>query len=262
MRQRTVRPNRLERTITAFCYVPISDPDISPDPLVLLVHNISDADMRRAKGLSPLTRMTEEGPKDAGKPSGWGMPGGGMKAEDGNDPETAAINEVRGETGLEVVKILTFLKEAEYKCIELDHNEVIVDEPIYFEKGKRPSVEIDSRHHAIENPIHVFGAEVRWEGSSVQKLLRGRAEHLISSGEMTAQDIASDGVWVWFDSVQEDVLASLDIEEMDEIDGIGVFSLATILQERPDGFYRSHLRRIHKGLQEQGKIDEIMGVTK
>jgi 8-oxo-dGTP pyrophosphatase MutT (NUDIX family) len=258
MRQRTVRPNRLERSVTAFCYVPISDSRISPDRLVLLVHNISDADMRRAKQLEPLMKQTPEGPKEAGKPSGWGMPGGGMKAEDSNDPETAAETELKGETGLTVSRVLPFLKEAENKCIQLDRNDVMVGDPVYFERGKRPSIEMDSRNHAIENPIHVFRAEVLWEGSALQRLLHAKMEHLLQSGESTAEDIARDGIWVWFDSLTEDELASLDIEETDEIDGIGVFSIRTILTERPDGFYRSHLRRAHKGLEEQGELDSIM----
>jgi ADP-ribose pyrophosphatase YjhB (NUDIX family) len=250
MRQRTFRPNRLERTITAFCYVPVSDPEISPDPMVLLVHNISDAQMRRAKGLSPLTRMTEEGVKETGKPAGWGMPGGGMKAEDGNDPETSAETELKGEAGLKAARMRPFLREAENKFIELDQNEAVVDEPVYFEKGKRPSIEIDARHHAIENPIHVFQADVHWEGSALQALLREHARRQVASGERTPNEIAEDGVWVWLSELSTEELDSLGIDELDEIDGIGVFSLDTILTERPDGFYRSHLRRIQKGLRE------------
>lgn len=262
MSHKTVRPNKLERTITAFCYVPVSDAEISPDPLVLFIHNISDAQTRRVKGLPPLTKMTPKGPIPAGKPAGWGMPGGGMKAEDSNNPATAAETELKGETGLESRKAVPFLRDAENKCIELDHNEVVIDEPIYFEKGQRPSIEIDARHHAIENPIYVFRVEVVWEGCKLQKLLRREARRLISVGEKTAEDIARDGVWVWFSDLAGDKIASLGIDEIDEVDGIGVFPLPMLLEERPAGFYRSHIRRTRKGLEEQGKLDQIMGVTK
>lgn len=252
--QRVVRPNRLERSITAFCYVPVSDFRISPNHLVLLVHNISDADMRRSKKLEPLMKETPKGLEEAGKPSGWGMPGGGMKAEDSNDPKIAAETELKSETGLEIKKVTPFLTE--YKLIELDREGVMIGQPIYFELGKRPSITMSSRHHAIENPIYVFKTEARWEGSALQKLLHSKMEKLLSLGETSADDIAEDGMWIWFDSLTPEELESLNIEEKDEIDGIGVFSVQMVLNERPSGFYKSHIRRIHKGLEtEQEKLD-------
>lgn len=267
MGKRTHRVNEAERSITASCYTPIDDPNFSPLKMVLLVDNNSDADMARARGEQVAY---DRSGNERGKPGMFGLPGGGMKADDFESPREAARNEHFGETGLKVRFLRDFISDTELKGIPVDRNGHIVEgrRPIPFEKGKRPAnIDLGPGETLIENAIYVFEAVVDWEASRLQKALIEYKNRLTSrlDNPISEDEIAYFGIWTWFDNlglesilkdlgvnITEDVdhllvekglelndanrrLARaakfLDIEEFHEIRGIGIFPIRTLLTE-------------------------------
>jgi len=255
---------------------------------------ISDADIARSKGRR--VEPNKEG-KERGKPAGFGLPGGGMKEEDFASPEEAARNELMGETGIRTLLTKPFLLEL--KGFKVDRDGEVIGRPFYFEKGAKPSVELQRGETVIENPIYLFRTSVDWTGSKLQQVFV-EAKRNLSSG-YTEEDLARDGVTVWLDdidqiieklgadpnvnvndmierkgivNVNERTLSRaraalfLGIEEFDEIDGLLIIPLRTLLGEiyneekrKPQDqrlFYTSHLRRLRKGFEEKGSLDAIM----
>jgi len=269
-------------------------PPLTSEDSILLVHNISDADIARSKGRR--VEPNKEG-KERGKPAGFGLPGGGMKEEDFESPEEAARNELMGETGIRTLLTKPFLLEL--KGFKVDRDGEVIGRPFYFEKGAKPSVELQRGETVIENPIYLFRTSVDWTGSKLQQVFV-EAKRNLSSG-YTEEDLARDGVTVWLDdidqiieklgadpnvnvndmierkgivNVNERTLSRaraalfLGIEEFDEIDGLLIIPLRTLLGEiyneekrKPQDqrlFYTSHLRRLRKGFEEKGSLDAIM----
>lgn len=292
--------NQARRTITAFCCVFIDDLIFSPHKMVLLVDNNSDADMARARGDQVL--YDKKG-KERGKPGKWGLPGGGAKADDFGSPEEAAMNELHGESGFNVrSKPLRDFLDPQPTAIILDRKGNIPEDrrPIPFEKGKRPAnIELRPGETCIENWLYTFEARVDWESSRLRKILVEYKNRVTSRLEdpISEESIAYYGIWIWLDNLDlESVLKNLgvnidenvdqlliekglqltadnrrmaraakylDIEEFNEIRGIGIFPIKTLLGEIRDtergSFYPSHLMRIEKGLEQKGILDTIMG---
>jgi len=282
------------KSVTSFSVCHGAFPPLTSEDSILLVHNISDADIARSKGRR--VEPNKEG-KERGKPAGFGLPGGGMKEEDFESPEEAARNELMGETGIRTLLTKPFLLEL--KGFKVDRDGEVIGRPFYFEKGAKPSVELQRGETVIENPIYLFRTSVDWTGSKLQQVFV-EAKRNLSSG-YTEEDLARDGVTVWLDdidqiieklgadpnvnvndmierkgivNVNERTLSRaraalfLGIEEFDEIDGLLIIPLRTLLGEiyneekrKPQDqrlFYTSHLRRLRKGFEEKGSLDAIM----
>lgn len=296
MRPQTHRANEWTKSVTSFCVCSGYYPPLTTERSVLLVHNISDADIARAKG-----KRVEN--NESGKPAGFGLPGGGMKGEDFENPEEASRNELMGETGIRALTTRPFL--VEFKGFKVDRSGEMVGSPVYFEKGQRPTVELRRGEEAVENHLHLFEVTIDWAGSKLQKVFIERKKELLSQG-FTEEELSQDGVAVWFNEMEQilDVLGTpninvdelnariahreivnvtqetrnrvraalyLGIEEFDEIDGLAIIPLRTLLGEiyheerrKPQGqrlFYPSHLRRLLKGFEEKGCLDEILSAT-
>ena len=294
MRPQTHRANEWDESVTSFCVCRGIYTPLTTQESVLLVHNISDADMARAKG--KIVEPDKDG-KERDKPAGFGLPGGGMKGEDFESPEEAARNELLGETGVRTLTVKHLLTE--YKGLPVNKHGEVAGKPFYFEKGARPSVELRRGDRIIENPVHLFETKIEWEGSRLQKIFMESKKDLLS--QFPDEDLERNGICVWLDEIdhilerlgvdlsigvdkfiahKEIVKTSekvrsrtraalyLGIEEFDEIDGLAIIPIKTLLgdiyheeRRKPQGqrpFYTSHLRRLKKGLEQKGCLDDIM----
>lgn len=298
MRPQTHRANEWTRSVTSFCVCSGYYSPLTTERSVLLVSNISDADISRSKG--KWVEPTKNG-KEKGKPGKFGLPGGGMKGEDFESPEEAARNELTGETGVRTLGTAKpFL--VEFKGIKVDKSGEMVGNPFYFEKGQRPTIELRRGEEAVENHIYLFEAAIAWDGSRLQQVFIETRKELLS--KFTEEDLAKDGVTIWLDELDHileqlgvDLNTSVDeiiarkeivnitsktrskvraalylgIEEFDEIDGLAIIPLHTLLGEiyeeerrRPQDqrlFYPSHLRRLRKGFEAKGCLEQIMSAT-
>lgn len=294
MRTQTHRANEWDESVTSFCVCRGIYTPLATQESVLLVHNISDADMARAKG--KMAKLDKDG-NEKGKPAGFGLPGGGMKGEDFESPEEAARNELLGETGARATTVKHLLTE--YKGLPVDKYGGVAGKPFYFEKGARPSVELRRGERIIENPVHLFETKIEWEGSRLQKIFIESKRDLLS--QFPDEDLERNGICVWLDEIDhilerlgvdlsiginefiahKDIVKLnekvksrtraalyLGIEEFDEIDGLAIIPTKTLLEDiyheerrKPQGqrsFYTSHLRRLRKGLEQKGCLDDIM----
>lgn len=295
MRPQTHRANEWTKSVTSFC---VCHGDFSPlttQDSVLLVNNISDADIARAKGKE--VELDKDG-KEKGKPAGRGLPGGGMKGENFENPEEAARNELQDEAGVRALATKPFL--VEFKGFKVDRTGEMVGRPFYFEKGQRPSIELGRGETAVENHLHLFETTIAWSGSKLQQVFVESKKDSLSS--FTEEDLARDGVTIWLDEINhileklgvnlntnvDEIIARkeiveindrlrnrvraalyIGIEEWEEIDGLTIIPLRTLLGEiyheergkpqRERFFYTSHLRRMIKGFEAKGCLDEILG---
>lgn len=297
MRPQTHSANEWTKSVTSFCVCRGKFPPLMTEESVLLVHNISDADISRAKG--KRVESNKDG-KERGKPAGFGLPGGGMKGEDFENPQEAAGNELMGETGIRILTSKPFLTE--FKGFKIDRSGEMIGNQLYFEKGQRPSLELGRGEEAVENHLHLFNATIAWDGSRLQQVFIEAKKNLLS--QFTEEELTRDGITIWFDemdpilerlgvdlhtnvdeviarkgivevnnSVRSRVRAAfyLGIEEFEEIDGLIIIPLHTLLQEvypeekrKTQGqrlFYTSHLRRLMKGFENQGCLNEILSAT-
>lgn len=214
----------------AFSVVPIEDERL-PEPVILFVHN------------------TEEfRPNGQRKPSGFGLPGGGVKKYDLETPIVGARTELRDETGLDL--------------LGPDHivPAVVAENPICrlafvgpgyrlryvpFTRGARPAIpHVPRGCEVFEIVFHLFKARVRFEETPHQELFR-RARLTDALGTRSLLKFAE------MDPLE---VAALGIKEIDEIDGLGLFSpsfLAKVAEGRigNPGFYPSHL---HLALEAMG----------
>ncbi len=297
MRPQTHRANEWTRSVTSFAVCRGTYPPLMTEESVLLVHNISDADIARAKG--NRVEPNKDG-KERGKPAGFGLPGGGMKGEDFENPQEAAGNELMGETGIRILTARPFLTE--FKGFKTDRSGEMVGNQLYFEKGQRPPIELNRGETAVENHLHLFEATIDWAGSRLQQVFIEAKKDLLS--QFTEEELAKDGITIWLDEMDsilerlgvdphtnvDEVIARkeivevnnsvrsraraalyLGIEEFEEIDGLIIIPLRTLLQEvypeekrKAQGqrlFYTSHLRRLMKGFENQGCLNEILSAT-
>jgi hypothetical protein len=204
-----------EKKVTCFSFAPMRDETIAPGAqLVLLVHNIADA--------------TAHG-KDAkrGKPAGFGMSGGGLKEDCFESPDTAAENEFQSETGLKIRKIRSLGIE-KHKVIVSDRKSgEMVRQPIFYENGQMPALQLRANETMLLNDIHLFLALPQWEGSRLQKIAHETKSRL----GMTDKEVAHEGLLVKFSELSKEDVASLDIVELGEIDAIWLAPLEMILSE-------------------------------
>ena len=295
MRPQTHRANEWERSVTSFAVCRRFYPPLITAESVLLVHNVSDADIARSKGWR--VKLNKEG-EETEKPTGFGLPGGGMKGEDFENPEEASRNELMGETGIHAHSTKPFL--VELKGFKVGRDGEIIGNPFYFEKGARPSMELQRGERVIENPIHLFETLIDWSGTRLQQVFAEAKKDLLS--DFTEEDLEKDGVTIWLDDIGhilkklgtnpnanvDEILNHkgivgaderlknraraalfLGIEEFDEIDGLLIIPLRTLLGEiyneerrKPKGqrlFYTSHLRRLRKGYENKGYLGSILG---
>jgi len=232
---------------TSFCFCPIKDVQISSQLLLLMVLNKAES------------TGSNDGQKNTGKRQGFGMPGGGVNPECLDSIDGAAKRETESETGL------SMLGGYRYSAPVLEEYQLIVSakqtgerkKRIPYEKGKEPPISIDIKNEiAIRNPVYTFRGEVSWEKSILRQLfLKVKSDWLSSDSndrEVVGQSIEQNGMYVLFEDLSEEEVQSLRIEEIDEIAGIGVFTLSFLLQmleERnpyfeDNYFYYNHLSRI------------------
>lgn len=297
MRPQTHRANEWTKSVTSFAVCRGKFPPLMTGESVLLVHNISDADIAHAKGR--IVELNRDG-QEKGKPAGFGLPGGGMKGEDFENPQEAAGNELMGETGIRLVTARPFLTE--FKGFKTDRSGEMIGNQLYFEKGQRPSIELKRGETAVENHLHLFEATIDWINSRLRKIFIETKTRLLS--QFSEEDLTRDGITVWLDEVdpileklgmdmntpvdgliaQREIVEVtettksraraahyLGIDEFDEIDGLAIIPLSTLLGEvyqeekrKPQGqrlFYTSHLRRLMKGFEKQGCLNEILSAT-
>lgn len=236
---------------TCFCLCPINDPEFSPETLVLLVLNKAE---NKGRDGSDKT--------DVGKRQGFGEPGGGVNVESLDSLPGAAEREIEAETGLTASVKGAPLTE-EHQLIISNKKTGGRHWRISYEKGKEPSVEIDSRAQvALRNPVYTFRGAPRWENSNLRKLFTKIRTEYIQNDPATEEFIKSCGMYFLVQDLSEEELASLAIEEIHEIDGIGIFTVSFLMEmlETKEPylnnyyFYFSHLTRIKEGLAKIGML--------
>jgi hypothetical protein len=246
MKKRRQSKRVASSSITSFCVILINDAKIIDEPCVLMVNNIADKD--RVVTPDPLyDGTTPHMARRQGKGKGLGNPGGGQKRSDMETPSATAANEVERETGFTVKNLRGLF--AQPKIGITYRGEKVVEIP--FEIGQDPPFYVPPGHEATENVVCIFNGEIAWEGSLFQKIL-----HRIKREEdLTPEIIREEGLYVWFDDIDEEELEALNIIEDDEINMMGVFPLSLILTamrklrdiDAPDwvkAFYESHIIRI------------------
>lgn len=202
-----------KKKATCFSFTPVRDEVIAPGiQLVLLVHNIADA--------------TAHG-KDAkrGKPAGFGMPGGGLKEDCFETPDTAAENEFQSETGLKVRKLRSLDIEKHKAIISDKKTGEMVRQPVFYENGRMPALQLRKNEMVFFNDIYLFLALPQWEGSQLQKIA-----HKLKS-EVATEEVVREGLLIKFSELTTEEVSSLNIEERGEIDAVWLAPLAAVLSE-------------------------------
>ncbi len=166
-----------------------------------------------------------------GKPEGIGLPGGGVKKEEGETPYTGVLREVMAETGVKAIvskkpiltqlKLIVSDKETERFKQEYVHDRMAIGHQV---KRLVNLLRINpNRLEVVLNPIYTFiGRPVNWRSSK----LREEFVELIRATKTAQQEIARKGIMMGLAEPEEKsarVLA-LNIEEYAaEIKGIGLY---------------------------------------
>lgn len=229
-----------KKSVTSFLFTSFHDPFISSAPLIPLVLN--KAEIRENGG--------------GGKRQGFGIPGGGVNSEWMDSTSGAAKREMEDETGLIVSKINQSPLIEEPQLIISDKKTEERIKLIRYEKGKEPSVKVDThRQVAVCNPVYTFTGQVIWNGSQLQKLThRIKNEWLDRSGDKEEVDRFTQecGIYFLLADLTDQENSNLSITEKHEIDGFGVFPLPMLIGMLEDRhpyfenlyFYYTHLKRV------------------
>ncbi|MEX2090581.1 MAG: hypothetical protein WD989_00405 [Candidatus Paceibacterota bacterium] len=234
MRQKDT--GRVLRTETSFSITPIVDKELlfTNNTAVLLVSNISDREIARRdyeKCLREgLGRPGIHPDQVEGKYAAFGMPGGGVSIERADTRESAARTEMKAETGLSVLDMKYLFTEG--KTILRNSRTQKVLKQFFHKVGEKPSIRVDTKkHEVIENPVHIFLAQIEWENSPLRQVMLEMRDKFLKEKEwLTKSYIKERGVSIFFDELTQKQVVSLDIEEIDEIDGIAVVPLERIQQ--------------------------------
>jgi len=262
---------QIKKSETAFAICLIRDESLLDGFGVILVHNISDADMRKRRGdnLGPLALKADK----HNKPSGWGLPGGGVKTADLERPDESVVEELQEEAGLEKKPGTSPVPLVEFHRLGFVDRRTgdIVRFSQFFKKGEMPTFYVSPKEERttekVVNAVYVFKVEAAWEGSQLQRRLRRVKKQILKlkpvDGGMTEEEIQRDGVWFYFDELSPEAVDALGIEGRDEIDGVGIAPIEIFMPGRTaadfpswDGgrIYTSHFMFVQKGLQELGLI--------
>lgn len=241
---------------TSFGLFPIEDRFISDEKLVPLVFNIEDP-----------KNLEKSETEDIGKKRGVGLIGGGLSAEDYDiDPQKALEREVEAETGLRVSEAREIFNLPHIIVSDRRTGERLYHH-FYDENGPLPEIRIDPRRIkktvALKNPIHIFSGKLQWAGTNLQRIFHEQINKLVESGNTTREEIAQYGFFILFEDLTEDERNSLKIDELDEIYGIGLFTISLLAFMKRGGekhlfghyFYPSHLDRIFRGLYEMSLFE-------
>jgi hypothetical protein len=138
------------------------------------------------------------------------MPGGGMKADEWEDPSTCIIREFEAEGSLQAAQAIELPEFEEHKLIRTPVDRV-TRRPIgkprieFFTKGQRPACPFDPKNEDLkENPIHLFKVKPVWEGSALQRILRQIKTEVLASGRATQEELDYSGIGVWLGHLDEE----------------------------------------------------------
>lgn len=248
--------DKVERSETSFCVCPVPDEKLLSSTGVLLVHNVADMAIHGREG----------------KYAAWGFPGGGVNQERMENASQAARNEVKGETGLSISRLIHLFTDGKLIVSEIKTQKLL--RQFFFRIGQRPSHSINPYFQkAIENPIHIFLARLEWEKSQVRRILLEAREQRLkglkgAKKKEALDDIEENGIFVYFNEIPKEAVDSLQIEEIDEIDGIGVFPVSLMqdkefleytrsLPQNEREIYPTHLMWFEKAMTQlaMGKIN-------
>jgi ADP-ribose pyrophosphatase YjhB (NUDIX family) len=250
-----------KKTETAFALCLVQDNELFDGLGVILVHNISDADIRARKAGDPLASSREE---QHDKPAGWGLPGGGVKTGDLETPAESSVTELGEETGLSKKQGTSPRELSELHIVGYidKKTNAIVKRSQFFPKGQRPSIHLSFKEerttYETEHVVYIFRVEPDWDGSALQALLRRVKAAEIGRYCTPEKEILRDGVWTHFSQLPSEVDA-LGIEGLDEIDGVGLFPISLFgngrgAEDFPVNIYKSHFKYIRDGLRELGLL--------
>lgn len=231
---------------SSFCICLIRDREFSPEPMIFMVYNRADA-----------ARSVGDNPKK-GKPEGFGMAGGGVNVDDMDTIYGAAERELEYESGLRgTVKSVPLIEE-NWLLVLNKRNEGLVRK-VRYEKGQQPSVAIRTSEKVLLNPVHIFRADVQWQGSRLREFMLQCRDGYISDGILTRDDIARYGLYA--NDLGDDELTGLGVREKEEIAGFALLPVGMMLEMSRQGqyhldppsntvyVYRSHVDRILAGLE-------------
>ena len=269
--------SRAETSTSCFCVCPVREASFSSEPLVLFVLNISDQEILDKAKSSPdnyrswLEQATNSGERQGvGKREGMGNPGGGVNTSMQDSVSGAAKRELEDETGgvaigprsSSVGTVRELFAIQQFLILDKKTGERI-GYPIPYELGKEPSVSLDPRTQVgLRNPIHMFHAEIQWEGSKLQSLFRKIADRDLANGLNTEDGIREYGVPIFFENEDPEDVASLGITEIGEIKGLAVVPISALITMTENRhfyiediyFYKTHVIRTLRGLEMMGLI--------
>lgn len=235
------------KTETSFNICLVKEPAIfGPDVAsVLFVHNLADSSI-----------------PGVGKPAGFGFPGGGVALDQADNPKTAAIREMEAETGIRPTGVIYLMSTGKMILVDSKTQRMILQK--FFTLGQRPTMHADKGKNLIENPVHIFKTNFPWHSSKLRKLFLKAHDEF--SRNLPGYDPAKNGIQVFFSDWEEDV-PNLGIEELGEIDGVGLFPLPVLEEMLSDyeeidpasgkkvipqsgrEIYLSHIKWLFQGLQ-------------
>ena len=186
-----------------------------------------------------MVKNAEERRKDGSgtKPSGWGLPGGGV--ETGEDLAVAAVREMKSETGFTAINP---------QWRRYDHNllESIPGGGLKYTRCDRIERDrLDIRECERQTLVHTFTATLIWEGAAAEAFEFIRA---FSPNNLVLNIDPQMGERL---GIQE---ACMGDDGSQEIVALGLFpvvELSDYFEAPPSGefFYRSHLSRATKALE-------------
>lgn len=268
---------------TSFCIFPIRDVAFSPELKILLVYN--NADKGRKKPLDQLLGFDtqQRSGRKKGKPTAYGMPGGGLNPEWLETPEGTAIREGGSESGVRVIKVrLIPIPGEKNKALILNKKtgELIRWTP--YADSQQVHIELMPNEKLLLNPMNYYLADVDWFNSKVREFLLNLKNDLIAEGSCSEENIAQFGISIntltrgellTLGVDEEEVGKPNDPEEMCEIGGFALLPASFLRwmwenkqfylnpeedRENPlnptSYVYYTHVKRILEGL-------DIMGVA-
>lgn len=281
-RSRSVDWGGLPSSPTSFCIFTIRDSAFSPELMVFLVYNHADKGKR-----GPLARLVEPdvtlynapnaldaaraGNKKKGKPTGYGMPGGGTNPEWLESQEGAAVREGGNESGIRVIRTrLIPIPGKKNKALILNKKTGEFIRYVLYADSQQESIELKPWEKISLNPMNYYLADVDWFNSKPREFLLGLKNELIVEG-CTEEIVAQWGVSINTLTRKELLELGVDEEEVDEIGGFALLPVSLLRQMWKDKWfylnpeedrenrldptsyvYYSHVMRILEGLDTMG----------
>ena len=209
---------------------------------VLMVYNYPD---EKPESINASTGLN-------GKSAGWGLPGGGFSSDRDTTVTDTVITELHKETGLVVPNLEERLVRGK---LILMNRAGIMRWNKFHPAGEIPDHEFNPKFGwtRIDNHLHIFMGGVRFNGSNLATLMHDTNR----SRQVFDHNLQVDGIAYIIDldssTYSEEEIASLNIEERNEIGKIGIFPLSLLrailafyeesgIAREERLFYKSHLQ--------------------